>query len=576
MNRSIARGPWLAAIAALSLLVLVLPILTGAPPGAVAEPPARAARHMIAAANPLAAQAGLEVLREGGSAVDAAIAAQLVLNLVEPQSSGIGGGAFLLHYDAASGGITAYDGRETAPAAATPGLFLQEDGEPMKFWDAVVGGRSVGVPGLLAMLELAHKDQGRLPWARLFQPAIGLAEQGFAVSPRLAGLIAKDKYLKTFPAAAAYFHGPDGSPHPVGHRLANPAFAQTLKRIAEGGADAFYRGPIAREIVGAVTGAEKNTGNMTLADLAGYEAKRRDAVCAPYRTWRVCGMGPPSSGAVAVLQTLGILQSFDLPALAPNSAEAVHLIAEAGRLAFADRNLFLADSDFVPVPVARLLDPAYLARRAQAISPAKTLGKAAPGLPAQNGAMPAQADPPATSHLVVVDGAGNIVSMTSSIEGAFGSRLMAGGFMLNNELTDFSFRPEAEGRPVANRVEPGKRPRSSMSPTLVFGADGRPVLALGSPGGSRIIGYVLQTLVAVLDWGLDIQAAVELPHAVNRNGPTDLEEGTPLTALKPALEALGHEVRLRKLTSGLHAIAITPGGLEGAADPRREGVALGD
>jgi gamma-glutamyltranspeptidase/glutathione hydrolase len=287
-------------------------------------------------------------------------------------------------------------------------------------------------------------------------------------------------------------------------------------------------------------------------------------------------MGPPSSGAVAVLQTLGILQSFDLPALAPNSAEAVHLIAEAGRLAFADRNLFLADSDFVPVPVARLLDPAYLARRAQAISPAKTLGKAAPGLPAQNGAMPAQADPPATSHLVVVDGAGNIVSMTTSIESAFGSRLMVGGFMLNNELTDFSFRPEAEGRPVANRVEPGKRPRSSMSPTLVFGADGRPVLALGSPGGSRIIGYVLQTLVAVLDWGLDIQAAVELPHAVNRNGPTDLEEGTALTALKPALEALGHEVRLRKLTSGLHGIALTPGGLEGGADPRREGVALGD
>ncbi len=571
MNRSIARGPWLAAIAALSLLVL-----TGALPEAEAKPPARAARYMIAAANPLAARTGLEVLREGGSAVDAAIAAQLVLNLVEPQSSGIGGGAFLLHYDATENKITAYDGRETAPAAATPGLFLTPGGEPMKFWDAVVGGRSVGVPGLLAMLELAHKDQGRLPWARLFQPAIGLAEQGFAVSPRLAGLIAKDKYLKTFPATAAYFHGADGSPHPAGQRLANPAFAQTLKRIAKGGAEAFYNGPIAREIVAVVTGAGRNPGAMTLADLAGYEAKRRDAVCAPYRSFRVCGMGPPSSGAVAVLQTLGILQSFDLPALAPNSAEAVHLIAEAGRLAFADRNLFLADSDFVPVPVARLLDPAYLARRARAISPVKTLGKAAPGLPAQNGAMPAQADPPATSHLVVVDGAGNIVSMTTSIESAFGSRLMVGGFMLNNELTDFSFRPEAEGRPVANRVEPGKRPRSSMSPTLVFGADGRPVLALGSPGGSRIIGYVLQTLVAVLDWGLDIQAAVELPHAVNRNGPTDLEEGTALTALKPALEALGHEVRLRKLTSGLHGIAITAHGLEGGADPRREGVALGD
>ena len=291
---------------------------------------------------------------------------------------------------------------------------------------------------------------------------------------------------------------------------------------------------------------------------------------------RVWHAAAETSGGLAVLQILGLLERFDLAALEPNSAEAVHLIAEAGRLAFADRNAFLADPDFVPVPVDRLLDAAYLARRAQAISPAQSLGKAAPGLPTQNGAMPTQADPPSTTHLVAVDAAGNAVSMTASIESAFGSRLMAGGFMLNNELTDFSFRPASGRRAVANRVAPGKRPRSSMSPTLVLDGEGRLVLAVGSPGGSRIIGYVARALIAALDWGLDPQAAVELPHALNRNGATDLEEGTGLAALKPALEALGHEVRVRKLVSGLHAVPLTPGGLEGGADPRREGVALGD
>jgi len=566
------------AFGAIFAVVLALAALVSA---AHAAPPARADRQMVAAANPLAARAGLEILRAGGSALDAATAIQLVLNLVEPQSSGLGGGAFLLHFEAASGQVTSYDGRETAPAAASPELFLEPDGTPMKFWDAVVGGRSVGAPGLARMLALAHRDHGRLPWAKLFAPAIALAEQGFEVSPRLHGLIAKDRFLKTFPVAAAYFHDAEGAPWPVGHLLRNPAFAQTLRRLASSGANALYQGPLAEEIVAAVQGAPGNPGLLALEDLAGYRAIRREAVCRPYRAWRVCGMGPPTSGGVALLQMLGLLERFDLAALEPNAPQALHLIAEAGRLAFADRGLFLADGDFVRIPLAELLARDYLRGRSQLIATTTSLGtggaKARPGLPAQSGAMPAQADPPSTSHLVVVDGAGNAVSMTSSIESAFGSRLMVGGFLLNNELTDFSFRPRTDaGRPVANRVQAGKRPRSSMSPTLVLDQEGRLALAIGSPGGSRIIGYVLRALLGVLDWGLDPQAAVALPHAVNRNGKTDLEAETPAAVQKAALEALGHQVNVRAMASGLHAIKVTPAGLEGAADPRREGVALGD
>ena len=560
-------------LARLTAVVLATAVLLAACSGTEQK---AAPRQMVAAANPLAAEAGMAMLRQGGSAVDAAIATALVLGLVEPQSSGLGGGAFLLHYDAASRDVAAYDGRETAPRSAGEGLFLKADGTPMAFMDAVIGGRSVGAPGLLRMLELAHRDHGRLPWAVLFQPAIRLAEQGFAVSPRLNGLIAEDEYLKRYPATAAYFHDAAGAPLPVGAVLKNQAYADTLKAVAANGADAFYRGPIALDVVAAVRSGTDNPGLLGYHDMRSYQAKRREPLCLPYRAWIVCGMPPPTSGGVAVLQILKLLEPFDLAALQPGSPEAIHLIAEASRLAFADRDRFLADSDFVAVPLDELLDPAYLAARSRLIDPAASMGEASPGLESPQALSPKQPDPPATSHLSVVDAEGNAVSMTASIEGAFGSHLMARGFLLNNELTDFSFRPSVDGRAIANRVEPGKRPRSSMSPTLVLDRDGRFVMAIGSPGGSRIIGYTAKAIIAVLDWNLAMQDAVALPNFANRNGATDLEAGTAIEAAKPALEALGHKVNLIGMTSGLHGIRATGAGLEGGADPRREGVALGE
>jgi len=538
---------------------------------------ATAEDFMVAAAHPLAARAGQRVLADGGSAVDAAIAVQALLTLVEPQSSGLGGGAFLMHYDADSGRVTAYDGRETAPAAAAPDLFLTSDGAPMDFWDAVIGGRAVGVPGVLRMLALAHADHGRRAWAALFQPAIQRARDGFAVTPRLHRLIAGDDALRRDPAARAHFFTEEGRPLPVGHRLRNPALADTLHRVAEDGADAFYEGPIARDIVAKVRGHPTNAGRLTTADLAAYRAKRRAPLCRPYRGRRVCGMPPPTSGGATTLQILGILSAFDLGARSPLSAEAVHLLAEASRLAFADRNRYLADSDFVAVPLGRLLDRDYLHRRARRIDLSRSLGKARPGLPDDRHAvLPDQPGGRSTSHVAIVDAEGNAVSMTSSIEQAFGAHLMVRGFLLNNQLTDFAFRPRIENRPVANRVQPGKRPRSSMSPTLVLGPEGNFRLAIGSPGGSRIIGYVAQRLVATLDWGLDVQRAIDLPNLVNRNGPTELEEHPALRALAPALRARGHRLRFGRMTSGLHGIARQPDGLlVGGADPRREGVVLG-
>jgi gamma-glutamyltranspeptidase/glutathione hydrolase len=575
IRSALGLGLWLAS-ATLAAAQLEAP---EAATGRTAKTLGTAQRHMAAAANPLAAAAGREILRAGGSATDAAIAIQLVLNLVEPQSSGIGGGAFFIHWDEAGRRLITLDGRETAPGAARPERFLGADGKPMRFVDAVVGGRSVGVPGTVRLLEEAHRRWGKLPWAELFQPAIRLAEEGFAISPRLAGLLALEKNLARGPRAAALFYEADGKAKAAGTLLKNPAFAATLRAIAGRGAAAFYQGEIARDIVATVTGHPANPGDMTLADLAGYKVEERAPVCGRYRVYALCGMGPPSSGAIAVQQILGLLEGVDIARLG-QGPQAAHWLAEAGRLAFADRALYLADPAFVAVPAAGLIDEAYLRERARLIAPDRAMGKAAAGNPPNKRAgllAPSEGIENGTSHISVVDGAGNAVSMTTTIEDGFGSRLMtAGGFLLNNELTDFSFTPSEDGKPVANRVEPGKRPRSSMAPTIVFDAFGRLYAVVGSPGGSQIIPYVAKTLVALLDWKLDPQAAVDLPNLGNRNGPTELEKGTEAEGWKAALEAKGHEVRLLEMTSGIQAIVKTPAGYLGGADSRREGVAIGD
>jgi gamma-glutamyltranspeptidase/glutathione hydrolase len=537
-------------------------------------------RHfMVAAANPLAVDAGRRILAAGGSAVDAAIAVQLVLNLVEPQSSGIGGGAFMLVHDARRNRLFAYDGRETAPSAATPDRFLDADGKPMDFRDAMIGGRSVGVPGVIALLEAAHRRHGKLPWAKLFEPAIALAKTGFAVSPRLHGLLAAEGTMRQ-PRARDYFFDADGQPLAVGAIRTNPAFAATLERIAAGGARAFYEGEIARDIVATVDTAPTNPGDMTLADLARYRVMLREPVCGPYRSYRVCGMPPPSSGGIAVVQMLGMLEPYDMAAMGPDTFWSVHFMSEAGRLAYADRDRYVADPDFVDVP-AGLVDPAYLRERAALISPTRTLGRAAPGNPAcastARFGRDASIELPATSHISVVDADGNAVAMTTSIEAAFGSRLMTeGGFLLNNELTDFSFVP-VDGRvPAANRVEAGKRPRSTMAPTIVYDRSGRVVLVAGSGGGPSIVNFVVKTLLGVLDWKLDPQAAIALPNDGSRNGPTELERDTASATLAQKLKALGHTTLVSTQNSGTQAIARTPKGWIGGADPRREGIAAGD
>jgi gamma-glutamyltranspeptidase/glutathione hydrolase len=548
------------------------------PTGTRAQGLATARHHMVAAGHPLAVDAGVAILDKGGSAIDAMIATQLVLNLVEPSSSGIGGGAFLMYYDARAKVLRAIDGRETAPAGAAAAIFTLPDGKPMPFAQARSSGLSVGTPGTPRLLEVAHARHGRLAWKDLFEPAIALAEKGFPVSERLNRQLATEQ-LKFNETARAYFFGADGKPRPVGTILRNPEFAATLRAIAAGGADAYYTGEIARDIAGAVRSHPSGAGTLSTDDLASYRVRDVDPLCGKYRAWKVCGMPPSSSGGVAVLQILGALERFDLAKMRPGSTEVVHLKAEAERLAFADRGRYLADDRFVGVPVAGLVDPAYIAARSQLIAREKSMGPAKAGTPA--GVTVAFADDAhdevaGTTHLAIVDREGNAVSMTSTIEGNFGNGTMVRGFLLNNELTDFNFAPVEDGRTVANVVAPGKRPRSSMAPTVVFdAASGRLELLAGSPGGSLIIGYVTKAIIASLDWNLDPQKAIELPNFGSRNGPTEIEQGTELEGVQAALKAIGHEVRPIPMTSGLQVIRRTPTGWQASSDPRREGAARG-
>ncbi|WP_375055216.1 gamma-glutamyltransferase family protein [Zobellella sp. DQSA1] len=557
--------------------------------------------YAVAAANPLATDAGRQVLAAGGSALDAAIAVQMVLGLVEPQSSGIGGGAFLMYYDGKQ--VSAYDGRETAPAAADENLFLDADGAPLPFNEAVVGGRSVGVPGAVAMLELAHREHGTLPWADLFQPAIRLAERGFAISPRLYTQLESDAFLRQDPVAAAYFYQPDGSPYPVGHVLQNRPYAAVLKNIAAQGSAALHRGEIAEAIVAKVRGHATNPGQLTLADLAGYRPKQREPLCSDYdargREYVLCGFPPPSSGAIAVAQILGILSNTEAAGLPMQrtddgkplpSPQWLHLYSEASRLAFADRAKYIGDPDFVSPPGGNwssMLAPDYLAARAGLIGE-RSMKTAEPGRPgAMQVSLGVSAAQPeyGTSHISIIDREGRALSMTTTIEAQFGSRQMVnpygtgtGGFLLNNELTDFNFAPnDAAGLPTANRVQPGKRPRSSMSPTLVFDKpSGRVLVSGGSPGGALIIHYTAKTLYGMLNWGMDAQSAINLPNFGALGAPTLLEDNRFPAETLDWLRARNHELIEMDMTSGLQAIGRTDQGWFGGADPRREGVVMGE
>lgn len=540
------------------------------------------ARHqLVVTAHPLATQAGYRILQQGGSAADAAVAVQAMLTLVEPQSSGIGGGAFMLYWDNANKQLKAFDGRETAPASADENLFMTDAGKPMRWWDAMVGGRSVGTPGVLAMLELSQKQYGKVPWASLFDDAIKTSEDGFRVSPRLNQLLTSkiNPGLGKYPQARDYFFTPEREPLPVGHQLTNSELANSLRQIAEKGATAFYQGELAEKIIDAVKQATDNPGKLQLSDLKNYQAVERQAVCRPFREYRVCGFPPPTSGGITTLQIIKLMELAEPKPLQPNSIEFYQLFTQASRLAYADRARYLADSDFVDVPMDQLLNESYLRQRSMLINPLADMGKANPGeLPTRL----SQADDrspelPSTSHFVIVDRWGDAVSITSSIEMAFGSTLMAGGFLLNNQLTDFSFVAEQDGKPVANRVQPGKRPRSSMSPIMVFDKNHRLVAALGSPGGSRIISYVAKNLYLKLSSDLSLQQAFNTPHVVNRNGVTELEAGTSAEQLAEPLKTLGHEIKIRDLNSGLHGFfRQSDGSWKSAVDPRREGTALGN
>lgn len=536
---------------------------------------------MVSTANPHASRAAADVLKKGGSAMDAAIAAQMVLGLVEPQSSGIGGGAFALYWHQADQNLTSFDGREKAPYGADETLFLDLFGKPHSWRFASIGGRPVGVPGVIAMTYKAHKKFGRLDWPQLFEAAIELAENGFKVSPRLHNAIVRSKkaLVANAQARATYFEADGKTPLAVGAVLKNPAYAKTLRLIAEKGPDGFYKGPVAEAMVGAVTRHVGNPGSLSLKDLADYQAIERKPVCGTYRAYKVCGMPPPTSGGLTSLMILGTLESYHIGALKPGSPIAMHLFTQASRLSYADRDVYMADADFVKVPMSGLLDKAYLRNRARLINPITDMGRAQPGVPKGANADFQKTAGVATreygtSHLSIVDARGNAVSMTTSVERGFGSHLMAAGFILNSQLTDFSFRPEKNGVKIANRVQAGKRPRSSMSPSLVFNKEGKLFAAIGSPGGSRIIEFVSRTIIGLVDWQLPMQAAIDLGNVNNRNRVTELEAQTGIAKFAPLFAKMGHKVIVRKLTSGLHGIRIVDGRLDGGADKRREGVVI--
>ena len=533
---------------------------------------------VVSSADPRATEAGQEMLRAGGTAADAAMAMMLALTVVEPQSSGIGGGGLILYHDSKRGKLATVDGREKAPASATPNLFVGADGKPLGFREAFVGGKSVGVPGNIRLMERVHKRWGKLPWAKLFEPAIRLADQGYEVSTTTAAMLRMVAPLwKDFPASQAIYWE-NGAPKTVGATVKNPALASLLRRVAKGGANAFYTGKTARAISAAVGTAARNPTILTPADLAAYRAIDRDPVCARYRQYKVCGMAPPSSGATTVLQMLGMIERFDMKALGPDSATSWHVIAEAMMLAYADREKWLGDSDFVDVPVAGLLDPSYVKGRSALISETASLPAYQAGTPpgAKLRTAGISSEVAGTTHFVAVDGNGNVASMTSTVEGPFGSQVIAEGLVLNNELTDFTFTPVKDGAPVANAVAPGKRPLSSMSPTIVYDADGKVIFAVGSAGGKRIIMHVMKALVGKLDWGLSAQDALALPNIYFGGDAILVEQGTKLAAMQTDLARLGRTVVSSDLPSKLNAIERTPDGWRGVADPRSKGEALSE
>ncbi len=549
-----------------------------ATPAFAADPPvASVGQGMVSAADTRAAAAGQEMLRAGGSAADAEVAMIFALTVVEPQSSGIGGGGYFVHYDARTNKVETIDGREIAPSAAGPGRFLGPDGKPMPFAAAFPGGKSVGVPGNVRLAAMAHEKWGKLPWAKLLEPAIRLAEDGYQVTPLMENrLQAMVPLWQDFPAIAALYTD-DGVPKPIGATIRNPALAAILKHIAAEGPDAFYAGANAEAISTTVSTAPRNPAPFTRADLAAYRARAQAPVCGTYRGYKVCGMAPSSSGGVTILQMLGMLEHFDMAKLGPNSPVAWHLIGEAMQLAYADRAQYLGDTAFVKVPVAGLIDKAYLARRAKLISETRSLARYEPGTPpgAEKRTAGLGVDEHGTTDFVAADGSGDIVTMTSTVEGYFGSQLIANGFVLNNQLTDFSFAPEKDGAPVANRVEPGKRPLSSMSPTIVYDPSGRVVLAVGSAGGQRIIMHVLKTLVGFIDWKLSAQDAIDLPNIFFGGGALLVEKGGMMDDLAPDISRLGQPANAVPLASKLNAIERLPDSRwRGAADPRSEGVAL--